>query len=161
MSFYLLLKVLHLLGVVLFAGISFANGYAALSAVRSGELPRITFAFDLVGRQNQLFLIPSALLLPVTGIWMALLSGTPLSSGWLAEILALFGLLAVLLVVAIPLESELRRMAVAAEATGELPAGFSRLMRWWNLLGSAASLGIIAMIVMMTARLSILSGGPG
>ncbi|MAE94234.1 MAG: hypothetical protein CL910_06195 [Deltaproteobacteria bacterium] len=161
MSLYLLLKVVHLLGVAVFAGVSFSNGFAALSAARSGDLSRIAFAFDLVVRQDHALLVPSALLLPVTGIWMAWLGGMPLWSGWLAEVLLLFLLLAILLALAIRLESRLHHLVDEALEIGELPSEFHRVMGWWSLLGAVASVGIVAMIVVMTARISLLDGGLG
>ncbi|MCP4005078.1 MAG: DUF2269 family protein [bacterium] len=161
MSLYLFLKVIHLLGVSLFAGISFSNGYAASSAVRSGDLARIEFAFDLVARQNRVFLIPSTLILFATGLWMALLTGTPVLSGWLAEVLALYTGLVGLLWLAVHLEARLHRLSIAAREVGELPVDFARLMRCWSSLGLLASVGIILMVAIMTAKISLLNGGMG
>ncbi|MBW2241795.1 MAG: DUF2269 family protein [Deltaproteobacteria bacterium] len=159
MSFYLLLKTLHLAAACIYLGVSVSNGYAKTRADRRRDPRASALALDFVVGQNRVFLLPASALLLATGLAMAYVTGLPWMRGWLSGALILFAALSLLLGLAIRLEDRLLVLAEDAEREqSTLPDAYWRLSRRWSALGGIATLGILLMLATMVGRMSLIGG---
>ena len=76
------LKTLHVLGAVLFLGAGMMTAYYKVRADRSGDLKILVWYQREIVLADWLFTTPSAVILPVTGIWLAKAYQLPLTTGW-------------------------------------------------------------------------------
>jgi uncharacterized membrane protein len=153
---YLLLKYIHILSSTLLFGTGLGTAFHGYLAFRT-EDPRVVAA---VGRSvvlaDWLFTAPAVAIQPVTGVWMALLAGWPLMSGWLAWSIALYVLVGACWLPVVWLQIELRRMAKASLERGEpLPARYFRYLRIWFVLGWPAFLAVLGIFYLMILKPSL------
>lgn len=80
MSWYLILKWLHILSSVLLVGTGFGSAYFLFFANRSRNVAALAVVTRLVVRADWWFTTPTAILQPVTGLALAHLAGWPLST---------------------------------------------------------------------------------
>lgn len=161
MTAFLILRIVHLLAMALYVGVSLVNGYAKTRADRSGDLVEIASALTWIGRFDRVFLVPASVLLPVTGLWMAHLQGRLWSDPFVLTALALFALLSVILAFAVRLEDRLLALAVGArDASVPLPRAYRNLSRLWAATGMVATVLIVLTLVVMVAKRPLLFGGP-
>lgn len=150
---YLILKTLHVLGALLFLGAGLASAWYKVRADRSGDLRVIVWCQRQIVTADWLFTTPSAVILPVTGLSMALYVGIPLSTPWVAAALVGFAVSGVLWLPAVVLQIRMRRAADHALQNGtDLPATFHRDRRAWLALGIPAFLISGLMIWIMVSK---------
>jgi uncharacterized membrane protein len=146
MSTYLLLKLVHLAGVVLFLGNITVGVFWKSFADRSGNLGLMAATMDGIIRADRIFTIPGILLLLAGGIGAAIVGGFPiLSTGWI-----LWGLSAFVLsgLAFGPLSRAQRGISTAAH-TGNLEE-YERLSQSWNVWGAIAlAFPVIAFVIMI------------
>lgn len=152
MSPYLLLKVIHVLSAMLFFGTGLGSAWYKLRADRSGQLETIAWAQREIVRADWIFTVPSAVVLPVSGLAMAWVAGMPLSTPWLLLGLIGYAIAGLCWLPAAFLQIRMRRMVDEALREGTaLPPAFHRANRTWMLLGLpsfAAAMGSIWVMVM-------------
>ena len=145
---YLVLKLLHLCGVVMFLGNITVGIFWKIFADRSRNMTIMASTIDGIIAADRVFTIPGVVLLIVAGIAATFAGGIPiLSTGWV-----LWGLgLIVLGGLAFgPLARAQRRLSVAAHA-GDLQA-YEDVSRSWNLFGTIALLLPLAAFVIMILK---------
>ncbi|NHN77817.1 DUF2269 domain-containing protein [Azotobacter chroococcum] len=136
MSFYLLLKTLHILSSTLLFGTGLGSAYYAWRAWKSGQVTTIATTFRHLVTADWLFTTPTALLQPLSGAAMVYLAGWPLGQAWLLVTLALYVLAGLCWLPVVWLQIRVRDLAVQAEREGTpLPARAGRYMAWWFALG--------------------------
>ncbi len=143
---YLILKLIHITGVVLFLGNITVGVFWKFYADRIGNAEVMAYTMDAIIRADRIFTIPGIVLLLIGGIGAALAGGIPiLATGWI-----LWGILAFTLagIAFAPLSQVQRRLSRAAHA-GDL-ATYARLSKSWDLWGFIALvLPIFAFVVMI------------
>jgi uncharacterized membrane protein len=143
---YLVLKLIHVAGVVLFLGNITVGVFWKRASDRSGNAAIMAFTIDAIIAADRIFTIPGILILLIGGFAAAFVGGIPiLETGWL-----LWGLIAFILAGLAfgPLSRTQRKLSVAAHA-GDL-AEYGRLSQSWNLWGSIALvLPVIAFVLMI------------
>jgi len=143
---YLILKLIHVAGVVLFLGNITVGVFWKQVSDRSGNAAIMAFTIDAIIAADRVFTIPGILILLVGGFAAAFVGGIPiLATGWL-----LWGLIAFIVsgLAFGPLSRTQRKLSVAAHA-GDM-AEYERLSKSWNLWGSIALLfPVIAFILMI------------
>lgn len=155
---YLTLKTLHVGGALLFLGAGLASAWYKFQADRSGDLRVVAWCQRQIVLADWLFTTPSAVILPVTGLWMALRFGFPLSSPWLVAALVGFGVSGLLWVPAVVLQLRMKRLADEALArrerdpTAALSPEFERHRRVWIALGVPAFVIALVMIWVMVTK---------
>ena len=131
---YLVLKLVHLIGVVLFLGNITAGVFWKYFADRSRSMAVMAHTIDSIIVADRVFTIPGIVILLAGGFGTAFVGGIPiLSTGWL-----LWGLIAFILsgLAFGPLSRTQRALSVAAH-TGNLDE-YERLSSSWNLWGTIA-----------------------
>ena len=143
---YLVLKLVHLIGVVLFLGNITVGVFWKSYADVTRNPAIIARTIDGIIQADRIFTIPGLLLLLIGGFGAAQIGGLPiLSTGWI-----LWGLTALILsgIAFGPLSRTQRQLSAAANA-GNLQE-YDRLSKGWNLWGTLALiLPIIAFVFMI------------
>ena len=133
---YLALKLVHLIGVVLFLGNITVGVFWKAYADRSKNPVIMAYTMDGIIRADRLFTIPGILILLIGGFGAAGVGGIPiLSTGWI-----LWSLIALILsgLAFGPLSRTQRQLAAAAKSSNIQE--YERLSKGWNLWGSIALL---------------------
>ena len=143
---YLLLKLIHVAGVVLFLGNITVGVFWKRISDRSGNATIMAFTIDAIIAADRVFTIPGIVILLVGGLGAAFVGGIPiLGTGWL-----LWGLIAFILsgLAFGPLSRSQRQLSAAAHA-GNLEE-YERLSKSWDLWGFIAlALPIVAFVLMI------------
>lgn len=155
---YLVLKSLHVLGAVLFLGTGLGSAWYMLRADASGDLRTMAWVHREIVLADWVFTVPSGVLLPATGIWMATLAGMPLmKTPWIAWGITGYLLAGLCWVPAAVLQIRMAKMVEVGLAAGktrreELEAGFERARAIWFALGVPAFLAAAAVVWMMVSK---------
>lgn len=146
-------KAVHVLAATLFLGAGLMTAYYKVRADRSGDLRVLVWYQREIVLADWLFTLPSGIALPVTGIWLAMTYGIPLSAGYVGAGLAGYAIAGVLWLPAVWLQIRMRNLAEAALRDGTaLPEEFHRANRIWLALGVPAFLVAVLTVWMMVAK---------
>jgi uncharacterized membrane protein len=85
---YTAVKTFHILSMVLLFGTGLGSAFYKWMADRSGHVPHIAVTNRHVVLTDWIFTTPTAILQPLTGLWM----GLPLHTPWIAVSLGLYAL---------------------------------------------------------------------
>ncbi len=150
MDWYLLLKTLHIVGVVLFLGNIIVTGWWKVMADRTGDPTVIAFAQRQVTLTDWVFTLGGVLLLGGAGFANAGLHGISLATPWVLAGNVLFGLSGVAwAAVLIPVQIRQARLARGFARGGAIPPQYWRLGRLWLVFGTIATVLPLAAIPVM------------
>ncbi|HEY6327377.1 MAG TPA: DUF2269 family protein [Candidatus Cybelea sp.] len=140
------MKLIHIVGVVLFLGNITVGAFWKRASDRSGNAAVMAFTIDAIMAADRVFTIPGIVILLVGGLGAAYVGGIPiLGTGWL-----LWGLIAFVLsgLAFGPLSRTQRQLSVAAHA-GDLKQ-YERLSKSWDMWGFIAlALPVVAFVLMI------------
>lgn len=145
---YLILKLIHIAGVVLFLGNISVGVFWKAYADRSGNAAIMASTMDGIIAADKIFTLPGIVLLLGGGIATALVGHIPfLSTGWL-----LWGIVAFIIsgLAFGPLSRAQRRISVAAHA-GNFQE-YEALSKGWNFWGTIALIFPIVAFVLMILK---------
>ena len=142
MDAYLWLKMLHLLGVVLFLGNITITGWWKFMAVRTGNTQIIAFAQRQVTLTDFIFTGGGSALVLAGGWGNAALHGMDIfHTRWLSWGFWLFAASGLIWVfILIPIQIRQARMARIFGQNGEIPARYFQLEQRWYFWGTLATL---------------------
>lgn len=150
MDVTLVLKLVHLLGVVLFIGNIVVTGWWKVMADRTRDPAIVAFAQRQVTATDWVFTLGGVVLVTVGGVGNALHADLPLGSGWTGIGMALFVLSGVVWgAILIPVQIRQHRMALGFSQGTEIPAAYWRLCRAWIVWGTVATVLPLAAIPFM------------
>jgi len=153
MSWYFLLKCVHILSSSVLLGTGAGNAFFFVSAQRTGNPVIIAAVARGVVNADFLFMLTAVILQPLSGVFLAIGAGYPLSAPWLAWSMALYVFVGCCWLPVVWLQIRMRGMATAAAASGgPLPAEYHRCYRWWFALGWPAFAGLLAIFSLMVAK---------
>ena len=153
MSVDLIVRFLHIGGATVLIGTGAGIAFFMVMAVRSRDPALIAHVAGTVVIADFIFTATAVVLQPVTGVWLALLIGWPLTEGWLVAAIALYILVGACWLPVVFIQKRLRDLArQAADAGTPLPASFDRLYRIWFALGWPAFAGVAAILWLMVAK---------
>lgn len=153
MTTYLTLKWLHIMSATLMFGTGLGSAFYKWTTDRSGDVRAIAIVMERVVLADWLFTTPTILLQPLTGLWMAHLAGTPITSGWVAWALGLYILAGACWLPVVWQQIEMRNIAQQAVQLGiSLPDRYARLCRLWFWLGLIAFSALIAVYCLMVFK---------
>lgn len=150
----LTVKALHILGALLFLGAGMMTAWYKVRADRSGDPAVVVWCQREIVRADWLFTLPSAIVLPASGLYLVHAYGMPWTTGWVLLGIGAFALSGLLWLPAVWLQIRMRRLAEEALASGTLPAEFHRLNRIWMALGVPAFVIAVATVWLMTVKWS-------
>lgn len=153
MNAYLILKWLHVLSSTVLFGTGLGIAYFMLRAHLDGRVPVIAAVAGTVVKADAFFTATAVIMQPVTGVWLALHVGYPLTEPWLLASIVLYVLIGACWLPVVWLQLRLRDMTRQAEASAALlPDRYSRYFRWWFALGWPAFLGVMLVFYLMIAK---------
>jgi uncharacterized membrane protein len=153
---YLVLKVVHILAVVLFLGNIGLAMLCKLDADRTHNPVIIAHVLRGVVLGDRWITVPSAIVLAVSGVTMAIIAQLPLLHvSWIWQSLLLFLLSGALYV--FPIGPDQRRLQALAQAACSEPASmdwvaYASLSRRWLRFGALAILAPAVALVLMVLK---------
>ena len=160
MTFYFLLKYLHLIGAAVLLGTGAGIAFFMLMAHRTGSVALIAGVARIVVLADFLFTATAALLQPVTGVALAWEAGYALTEGWIVLSIGLYLFIGAFWLPVVRMQMQMRDLAQAAVAAGApLPERYHRLFRTWFAFGIPAFAAMLCIYWLMMTRpaLSIFS----
>lgn len=149
----LILKYIHILSATLLFGTGLGTAFHGWTAGLSGDVRAMAVVNRNVVLADWLFTAPAVIVQPVSGVWLAVERGYPLTEGWILWSLALYALVGACWLPVVWLQMRMRHLAVAARDSGQpLPPAYYRTARWWFLLGWPAFAGVLAIVWLMVFR---------
>lgn len=150
MTWYHVVLFLHVLGAVTLIGTGSGIAFFMLMAHRTQDAAFIARTAATVVTADWLFTATAALAQPVTGTWLILSRGWPLSAPWLAWSIGLYVFIGAFWLPVIGLQYRLKRLAAeAAAADGVLSADYHRTFRLWFAAGVPAFSAILVLLWLM------------
>lgn len=139
---FVLLRLLHILGVIMFVGNILTAALWKRRADASGNLHVIAHAQRAVMFADYIFTLPGVALILITGIWMVDVSGRNIfQTGWLMTALILLIVSALIwLLELMPVQRRLIHVAEEAARAGEHDPIFKELTLRWTIYGIIATL---------------------
>lgn len=150
---YLWLKVIHLLGVVLFLGNIIVTGWWKVMADRTKNPQIIAFAQRQVTLTDFIFTAGGATILLVSGIANVGLHQMDYSAKWLTQGFLMFVLSGIIwAVILIPTQIKQAKMAQAFTKTNTIPEAYWKLCTRWNIFGFIATVLPLVNLYWMTFK---------
>lgn len=153
MSYYLVLKFLHVIGTAVLLGTGAGIAFFLLLAHRTRKAATVATVARIVVMADFLFTATAVVAQPVTGTLLAVELGFPLSEGWIAVSILLYLVTGAFWIPVVFMQIRMRDLAQAAARTGRaLPAEYHRLFRRWFAFGFPAFGAVLAIIWLMIAK---------
>jgi uncharacterized membrane protein len=148
-----LLRWLHVIGAAVLLGTGAGIAFFMLMAHRSGDAHAIAHVAGTVVVADMLFTATAVVLQPLTGGWLAVIAGYPLTQGWLLLALCLYGLTGLFWLPVLGMQLKMRDLARLSVAEGRpLSALYHRLFRLWFACGIPAFLAVLAIFWLMLTK---------
>lgn len=150
---YFTLKTLHILSMVLLFGTGLGSAFYKWMADRNGNVAHIAVTNRHVVLADWLFTTPTVVFQPISGIWMAILAGWPLTTPWIAISLGLYFLAGACWLPVVWLQIRMQKIAADALARDvPLPADYWHLTRVWFWLGVPAFVSMVLVVALMVFK---------
>jgi uncharacterized membrane protein len=150
---YLVVKWIHVISSTFLFGTGVGSAFYLLFASLSRDARVCAAVARLVVIADWLFTATTAVLQPLTGIWLAHRIGWPLTQRWLLWSLVLYAVAIACWLPVLHLQMRMRDDAQAAAAAGmPLPESYFRRLRAWVALGVPAFLAFVTIFWLMVAK---------
>jgi uncharacterized membrane protein len=152
---YLVLKWVHILSSTILFGAGVGSAFHLFASTLRRRVGGIASSSRNVVVADWLLTTPTAILQPVTGIWLVHKLGVPFSTPWVAWSLGLYTVAIACWVPVVVLQIRMEKVVRAAEsARAPVPAAYDRMFHWWTGLGVAAFFAFLLIFwLMVTKRL--------
>jgi uncharacterized membrane protein len=153
MTWYFVVKYLHVLGAIAILGTGTGIAFFMLMAHRSGDPAFIASTAATVVIADMLFTASAVVLQPITGGVLMAWSATELAERWLATSLGLYIVAGLFWIPVIFMQIEMRDLARRAVARHTpLPARYFRLYRRWFMFGIPGFGSVMVILWLMIAK---------
>ncbi|MEO7247365.1 MAG: DUF2269 domain-containing protein [Novosphingobium sp.] len=153
MDTLILARWLHVIGACVLLGTGAGIAFFMLMAHRTRNPALIAHVSVAVVIADFLFTASAVIIQPITGIWLARLTGWPLATPWILASLALYGVTGMFWLPVVWLQWRMAALARAAVKDGtELPPLYHRYFHIWFACGFPAFSAVLAIIWLMLAR---------
>ena len=153
MTYYLVLKYLHVLGAIVILGTGIGIAFFMVMAHRSGDAGHIARTAATVVVADGLFTATAVILQPVSGALLLYETHVPVAEGWVLASLALYGLAGAFWVPVVWMQVRIRDLAREAATSGQpLPARYHELYRLWFRFGFPGFGCVLAILWLMLAK---------
>ena len=150
---YLVLKFAHVIGAAVLLGTGAGIAFFMLLAHRDGRPQVVAGVARIVVIADFLFTATAVVAQPVTGVWLALHVGYPLTEGWILVSVFLYLLTGAFWLPVVWMQMRMRDLAAAAARDGApLPADYHRLFGLWFAFGFPAFGAVLAIFWLMIQR---------
>ncbi len=150
---YLLARGLHIISAIVLFGVGLGTAFQMYTACRSADIAGIARVTGQVVLADWLFTMPTAVLQPVTGLWLVHLAGYGYLEPWLIVSYLLYGVAGVAWLVVVALQIDMAKLAALALGSNTgLPEAFLSRFRLWVRLGWVGFGCLAGVIVLMVAK---------
>ena len=150
---YVTVKYIHIMSSTLLFGTGLGSAFYMFFTNRSGDVRAIAVVSRRVVWADWLFTTPTAIIQPVTGMYLVHLTGLPLSTTWIAWSLGLFVLAGACWLPVVRIQIRMAKIAERAVKEGAaLPPLFWRYHHIWTALGIPAFIAFLVIFYLMTAK---------
>ena len=152
--FYLFLKSLHVVSVVLFLGNIITGVFWKMHADRMGDLRARAQALDGIIKSDRWFTMPGVFLIIGTGVWLALIAGFPLlRTPWILWSLVLFAVSGIAFSTRVaPLQKKLLANVRTGLAGNWDETEYKKMSRGWEVWGAIATLAPLIAVFLMVMK---------
>ena len=148
-----LLRFLHVIGAMVLFGTGAGIAFFMVMAHRTRDPALIAHVAGTVVIADFLFTATAVVVQPVTGIWLALETGWPLTQGWIVVSLVLYAVTGAFWLPVVWMQMQLRDMAREVAHSGQgLPERYHRLYRLWFAFGFPAFFAVMGILWLMLMR---------
>ena len=153
MSYYLVLKYLHVIGGVVLLGTGAGIAFFLLIAHRIGKVAAIAVVARIVVIADFIFTGTAVVAQPVTGVLLTLEQGFSWREGWILLSILLYLFAGALWIPVVFMQMRMRDLAMAAASRGRaLPAEYHRLFKLWFASGFPALGAVLLIFWLMIAK---------
>jgi uncharacterized membrane protein len=152
---YFWLKLVHVLGVVMFLGNIVTGVFWHKHAERTRDARLIAHTMAGVIRSDRLFTMPGVMVILASGIFAAIQGGFPiLGTGWILWTLVLFAISGLTFMIRLaPLQRAMHQYAESAARSGAFDyAGYHRLSKQWDFWGAVATITPLLGLALMVLK---------
>lgn len=144
---------LHVIGATILLGTGSGIAFFMLLAHRSRNAAVIAHVASSVVKADIVFTASAVVVQPLTGIWLAALTGWPLDTPWIVASIGLYVLTGAFWLPVVWMQARMRDLARSAAVSGApLPPLYFTLFRAWFLCGIPAFGAVLTIIWLMIAR---------
>jgi len=153
MDTYLLVKTLHIISAAILFGTGIGIANFMFLGQFSPDLATRVFAARMTVRADFLFTLPAVIVQPLSGVWLIFYGGFAWNDPWLVLTYALYMLAGACWLPVVAIQMRMKAM-LEAQAQGAPfdEAAWSRLFRWWFMLGWPAFGGLVVVFWLMVAK---------
>ena len=153
MTYYFILKFLHVIGATVLLGTGAGIAFFMLAAHLSRDPATIAGTAHIVVRADFLFTATAVVAQPVTGVLLAWNVGYSLLDGWIAWSIVLYFFTGAFWLPVVWIQMKMRDLAAAAvQENGPLPPQYHQLFWWWFAFGFPAFAAVLAIFWLMIVR---------
>jgi uncharacterized membrane protein len=153
MTYYLVLKYLHVLGAIILLGTGIGIAFFMVMAHHSGDPGHIARTAATVVVADGVFTATAVIVQPISGALLLYETGVPVGARWLLVSLALYGLAGAFWLPVVWLQARMRDLARAAATSGQpLPVRYHELYRLWFLFGFPGFGSVMVILWLMIAK---------
>jgi len=153
MTYYFVLKFLHVVGAAMLLGTGAGIAFFMLAAHLSRDPAAIAGTARIVVRADLLFTATAVVAQPVTGVLLAWKVGYSLFDGWIAWSIVLYFFTGAFWLPVVWMQMKMRDLAAAAlRENRPLPPQYHKLFRWWFAFGFPAFAAVLAIFWLLIAR---------
>jgi len=150
---YFILKTIHIMSATVLFGTGMGSAYYLLRAHLSTDIQTIALTAKHVIAADWLFTTTSGIIQPITGIWIALVMGWPLTQKWLMISIGLYIIAGACWLPVVKIQYRLHELAQQAIANETpLPPDYYRYMRIWFWLGWPAFISLVIVFFLMVFK---------
>lgn len=150
---YQLLKVIHIISSTVLFGLGWGSAFYKYRADQEGDLRAMIFANRNVVLADWIFITPSVIIQPITGVLMMWMAGYRFSDLWILLSLGLYILAGLCWIAAVYLQIRMRNLASDALRKGTtLPPVYTRFSRIWFWLGVGGFLSVVVIFFLMVFK---------
>lgn len=148
-----ILRWAHVLGATVLIGTGAGIAFFMVMAQRAKDPAIIAHVAKTVVIADWLFTASAVVLQPITGIWLALIIGWPLTEPWLLISICLYLVIGAFWLPVVWIQHKLWKLAeTAARAQTDLPPLYHKLYRIWFVCGFPAFLAVLSILWLMLMR---------
>lgn len=153
MELLVFFKWAHVIGATVLLGTGAGIAFFMVMAHRTKNATLIAHTASIVVIADYLFTASAVVLQPVTGAWLANLTGWKLTEGWILASLSLYAFTGAFWIPVVFMQKRMRDLARAAAAEGKaLPIEYFKLYRRWFVCGFPAFIAVLIILWLMIAR---------
>ena len=149
----ILARWLHVIGATVLLGTGAGIAFFMVVAHRTADPKLIAHVASTVVIADFLFTATAVIVQPLTGIWLASLTGWPLTTPWIVWSLGLYVFVGLFWLPVVWMQKQMRDLArEAAAGDTALPEQYYKLFRLWFAFGFPAFFAVLAIIWLMLQR---------